>query len=50
MRQRQRNRRAMSKAAHLAGHAIAITRTTGAHALSYPLTWYFRIRTDTPCA
>jgi alcohol dehydrogenase len=38
-----RNRRAMSKAAHLAGRAIAITRTTGAHALSYPLTSYFRI-------
>ena len=36
-------RRAMSKAAHLAGRAIDITRTTGAHALSYPLTSYFGI-------
>src|SRR5262249_51347864 len=35
---REENRRAMSKAAHLAGRAIAITKTTGAHALSYPLT------------
>jgi len=36
-------RRAMCKAAHLAGHAINVTRTTGAHALSYPLTSYFGI-------
>jgi alcohol dehydrogenase class IV len=36
-------RRAMSKAAHLAGRAIDITRTTGAHAMSYPLTSYFGI-------
>lgn len=36
-------RRAMSKAAHLAGCAIDITRTTGAHAMSYPLTSYFGI-------
>lgn len=36
-------RRAMSKAAHLAGRAINITKTTGAHAVSYPLTSYFGI-------
>lgn len=36
-------RRAMCKAAHLAGRAINITRTTGAHAVSYPLTSYFGI-------
>jgi alcohol dehydrogenase class IV len=36
-------RRAMSKAAHLAGRAIDITRTTGAHAVSYALTSYFGI-------
>lgn len=36
-------RRGMSKAAHLAGCAIDITRTTGAHAMSYPLTSYFGI-------
>lgn len=36
-------RRGMSKAAHLAGRAINITKTTGAHALSYPLTSYFGI-------
>lgn len=37
------SRRSMSKAAHLAGRAINITKTTGAHALSYPLTSYFGI-------
>jgi alcohol dehydrogenase class IV len=37
------SRRAMSKAAHFAGCAIAVTKTTGAHALSYPLTSYFGI-------
>ena len=36
-------RRGMSKAAHLAGRAINITKTTGAHALSYPLTSHFGI-------
>jgi alcohol dehydrogenase class IV len=36
-------RRAMSKAAHLAGRAINLTKTTAAHALSYPLTSYFGI-------
>jgi alcohol dehydrogenase class IV len=38
-----RTRRGMSKAAHLAGRAINITKTTAAHALSYPLTSYFGI-------
>jgi alcohol dehydrogenase class IV len=38
-----RVRRAMSKAAYLAGRAINITKTTAAHALSYPLTSYFGI-------
>lgn len=38
-----RARRAMSKAAFLAGRAINITKTTGAHALSYPLTSHFGI-------
>jgi alcohol dehydrogenase class IV len=37
------SRRAMSKAAHLAGCAINITRTTGAHAMSYALTSHFGI-------
>lgn len=36
-------RRGMSKAAHFAGRAINITKTTGAHAMSYPLTSYFGI-------
>jgi len=36
-------RRAMSKAAYLAGCAINITRTTGAHALSYPMTSHFGV-------
>jgi alcohol dehydrogenase class IV len=36
-------RRSMSKAAHLAGRAINITKTTGAHAMSYPLTMHFGI-------
>jgi alcohol dehydrogenase class IV len=31
-------RRMMSKASHLAGRAINVTKTTAAHALSYPLT------------
>jgi alcohol dehydrogenase class IV len=38
-----RTRRGLSKAAHLAGRAINITKTTAAHALSYPLTSYFGI-------
>jgi len=36
-------RLAMAKAAHLAGKAINITRTTAPHAISYPLTAYFGI-------
>ena len=38
-----RVRRAMSKAAHLAGKAINVTRTTAAHALSYPLTMRYGV-------
>ncbi len=34
-------RRGMCKAAHFAGRAIDVTRTTGPHAMSYPLTSYF---------
>lgn len=37
------SRIAMSKAAHLAGKAINITKTTAPHAVSYPLTSYFGI-------
>jgi alcohol dehydrogenase class IV len=37
----RRSRRAMSKAAYLAGRAINVTKTTGAHAVSYPLTAFF---------
>jgi alcohol dehydrogenase class IV len=33
----------MSRAAHLAGKAINITRTTGAHAMSYPMTAHFGV-------
>ena len=33
----------MAQAAHLAGKAINITKTTAAHAISYPLTSYFGI-------
>jgi len=36
-------RAAMAEAAHLAGKAINITRTTAPHAISYPLTSYFGI-------
>lgn len=36
-------RRAMAEAAHLAGKAINITRTTAPHAISYPLTAYFGV-------
>ena len=38
------DRRAMSKAAHLAGRAINVSRTTGPHALSYALTAHYGIR------
>lgn len=34
------SRAAMAEAAHLAGRAIDVTRTTAAHALSYGLTWH----------
>lgn len=37
------SRLAMSKAAHLAGKAINITKTTAPHAVSYPFTSYFGI-------
>ena len=37
------SRTAMAKAAHLAGKAINITKTTASHAVSYPLTSYFGI-------
>lgn len=37
------SRLAMARAAHLAGKAINITRTTVPHAISYPLTSYFGI-------
>jgi alcohol dehydrogenase len=36
-------RLSMSKAAHLAGKAINITKTTAPHAISYPLTSFFSI-------
>jgi alcohol dehydrogenase class IV len=39
----QRARRMMSKAAFLAGRAINTTRTTAAHALSYPLTMHYGV-------
>ncbi len=39
----ERSRMAMARAAHLAGKAINITRTTAPHAVSYPLTSYFGI-------
>ena len=37
------SREAMAKAAHLAGKAINISKTTAAHAVSYPITSYFNI-------
>jgi alcohol dehydrogenase class IV len=37
------SRRAMCKGAHFAGRAINITKTTGAHAISYPLTAHFGV-------
>lgn len=36
-------REAMAKAAHLAGKAINISKTTACHAISYPITSYFNI-------
>jgi len=38
-----RSREAMSKAAHLAGKAINISKTTACHAISYPITSYFNV-------
>jgi len=37
------SRIAMAKAAHLAGKAINITKTTACHAISYPITSYFNV-------
>ncbi len=37
------SRRKMALGAHLAGKAINITKTTGPHALSYPMTTFFNI-------
>jgi len=39
----KKNRLEMSKAAHLAGMAINISRTTACHAISYPITSFFKI-------
>lgn len=36
-------RESMSKAAHLAGKAINISKTTSCHAISYPITAYFNV-------
>lgn len=37
------NRLAMSLGSHLAGRAIQLTKTTAVHAVSYPMTSYFKI-------
>ncbi len=37
------SRGTMTKAAHLAGNAINITKTTACHAISYPITSYFNV-------
>ena len=37
------SRTAMAKAAHLAGKAINIAKTTACHAISYPITSYFNV-------
>ncbi len=39
----EESREAMSKAAHLAGKAINISKTTACHAISYPITSYFNV-------
>lgn len=39
----KKSREAMSKAAHLAGKAINISKTTACHAISYPITSYFNV-------
>ena len=41
--QNKKSREAMAKAAHLAGKAINISKTTACHAISYPITSYFNI-------
>ena len=37
------SRESMAKAAHLAGKAINITKTTACHSISYPITSYFNV-------
>ena len=39
----EESREAMAKAAHLAGKAINISKTTACHAISYPITSYFSV-------
>lgn len=39
----KKSRAAMSKASHLAGKAINISKTTACHAISYPITSYFNV-------
>ena len=39
----EKSRGAMAKAAHLAGKAINISKTTASHAISYPVTSYFNV-------
>ena len=39
----EKAREAMSKAAHLGGKAINISKTTASHAISYPITSYFNV-------
>lgn len=39
----KKNRKNMSSAAHFAGKAINITKTTACHAISYPITSYFNV-------
>jgi len=39
----EQSRESMAKAAHLAGKAINISKTTSCHAISYPITSYFGI-------
>ena len=39
----ERSREAMAKAAHLAGKAVNISKTTASHAISYPITSYFNV-------
>ena len=39
----KKSRESMAKAAHLAGKAINITKTTACHSISYPITSYFNV-------